>query len=99
MTDRRTNTARLKGVLDSEGRTGDHVVTLKPMTGRDMIALSSDDGTMAEVLTRLGAATVSHDFTNADGKPADILDQPFDTLRQLLAPWRIGSEEDALPQA
>lgn len=93
------NKAVLKGVLDGEDRRGDHVVVLRPMTGNDLIALSSDDGTMAEVLTRLGAATISHDFTDAEGQPAAILDQPFETLRQLLAPWRVGSEEDALPQA
>lgn len=99
MTDRRVNTATLKDVLDAEGRSGDHVVVLKPMTGRDMIALASDGGGMAEVLTRLGAATISHDFTDADGQPADILDQPYETLRQLIAPWRVHSEEAALPQA
>ncbi len=93
------NKAVLKDVLDGADRRGDHVVVLRPMTGNDLIALSSDDGTMAEVLVRLGAATIHHDFTDADGQPAEILDQPFETLRQLLAPWRIGSEEDALPQA
>ena len=99
MTERRVNVARLTGVLDSEGRVGDHVVTLMPMSGRAMIALASDNGTMAEVLTRLDAATISHDFVDAKGEPADLLDQPYETLRLLLGPWRTGSEEDALPQA
>lgn len=94
-----SNKAVLRGVLDGEDRRGDHVVILKPMTGRDMVTVASDDGTMADVLLRLEAAVISHDFTDADDQPAAFLDQPYETLQQLLGPWRKQSEEDALPQA
>lgn len=93
-----SNRATLKDVLDGEDRRGDHVVVMKPMTGRDMVVVASDDGTMADVLLRLAAAVQSHDFTDANGQPADILDQPYETLQQLLGPWRKQAEEDALPQ-
>jgi hypothetical protein len=60
-----------------------------------MIALGA--GELAELVPRLGAAVTSHDFTHA-GEPADILDQPWETLARLLPNWRQATEEDALPQ-
>lgn len=86
-------TVTLTGVEDAEGKVGDHVVTIRAMSGRDMMALASDDGNLSEVLTRLGAAVVEHDFGG------DILDQPYDTLVLLIPAWRKKTEEDALPQA
>lgn len=93
----------LKNVLDQGKRRADHWVELEPMSGNDMLALATADEGMADLLRRMGRAVTDHDFLTTDATgaevKADILDQPWTTLRKILPLWRSASEEDALPQA
>jgi hypothetical protein len=94
-----TEQSKLVQALDQNGVRADHYVVMRPMTGRDMMALASSDENLDEVIRRMGAATIEHDFLTADGEPADILDQPWETLKLLLPVWRKSTEVGALPQA
>jgi len=97
------NKVALPGALDGNGQRGDHYVVMRAMTGRDLIAMSGSDEDLGALLTQLGKAVIEHDFVtvNDEGEtvPADVLDQPWETLQLMLKGWRARSEEEALPQA
>lgn len=67
-----------------------HVVTMRNMTGRDMVAMGGDD--FAAILSRLEAAVIDHDYGG------DLFDQEYDlVIKPLLAGWRTGSQESVVP--
>ncbi|TAL42570.1 MAG: hypothetical protein EPN91_07955 [Salinibacterium sp.] len=65
-------------------------VSLRPLRGADLVAMSRDIG---EIMERLALAVVDMSWEG------DILEEEFDVLRVVLKGWRVSSEEAAVPPA
>lgn len=69
-----------------DGRT----LSLRPIRGNDLVAMSGND--VGDLLARIKAGVIEQSWEG------DILEEEWDVLRHVIRNWRLGTENQAVPQ-